>query len=109
MRLRPEPGALQLEATWRDAGYAPGQRFYYVRILENLTCRWSTRELAAPAGPARGHLGAGLEFADLGAAGLIETGAQDLEPTLRIVRVEDVANVLRDQVEVYRLPPVTRQ
>ena len=39
----PEPGAAQLEAAWEDAGYEPGQRaFYYVRVLENPTCRWST-------------------------------------------------------------------
>ena len=39
----PELGAAQLEATWQDTAYEPGQRaFYYVRALENPTCRWST-------------------------------------------------------------------
>ncbi|MCZ6887110.1 MAG: DUF3604 domain-containing protein [Gammaproteobacteria bacterium] len=33
----------QLKAAWMDADYTPGQRaFYYVRALENPTCRWST-------------------------------------------------------------------
>lgn len=33
----------QLAARWRDPGFNAGQRaFYYVRVLENPTCRWST-------------------------------------------------------------------
>jgi hypothetical protein len=36
-------GAGELKTTWQDASYEPGQRaFYYVRVLENPTCRWST-------------------------------------------------------------------
>lgn len=36
-------GAAQLKALWQDPEFEPGQEaFYYVRVLENPTCRWST-------------------------------------------------------------------
>lgn len=36
-------GAAELRVAWRDPGYRPGQKaFYYLRALENPTCRWST-------------------------------------------------------------------
>jgi Protein of unknown function (DUF3604) len=39
------PGAPQLSVAWRDPDYDPKRRaFYYVRVLENPTCRWSTWE-----------------------------------------------------------------
>lgn len=38
-------GAAQLSATWNDPTFNPAVRaVYYVRVLENPTCRWSTRD-----------------------------------------------------------------
>jgi hypothetical protein len=38
-----ETGAVELMATFEDTAYDPSQgAFYYVRVLQNPTCRWST-------------------------------------------------------------------
>ncbi len=38
-----DKGAVELRTTWTDPDFNAGARsFYYVRVLENPTCRWST-------------------------------------------------------------------
>ena len=50
-------GAGELSGLWRDPEYDPGQRaFYYVRVLENPTCRWSTWDAIKAGVPPREDL-----------------------------------------------------
>ncbi len=44
-KINPAQGASELKAVWRDPDFSAVRRaFYYVRVLENPTCRWSTWE-----------------------------------------------------------------
>ena len=41
--INEETGAAQLSALWRDPDFKADERaFYYARVIENPTCRWST-------------------------------------------------------------------
>ena len=55
-------GAAQLVASWQDPTFDPGQRaLYYVRVLENPTCRWSTWDALKAGVAARPDLPATLQ------------------------------------------------
>jgi hypothetical protein len=42
-RYSTDKGSAELSTTWADPDFKPADRaFYYVRVLENPTCRWST-------------------------------------------------------------------
>ena len=44
-KINPAQGASELKVAWRDPDFSAARRaFYYVRVLENPTCRWSTWE-----------------------------------------------------------------
>ena len=47
-------GAAELKTMWQDPDFNPGERAtYYVRVLENPTCRWSTWEALRAGTPPR--------------------------------------------------------
>ncbi len=55
-------GASSLEVAWQDPNHNPEQRaFYYVRALENPTCRWSTWDAIKAGVPPRPDLQATLQ------------------------------------------------
>ena len=55
-------GAAELKALWRDPTFDPRQRaFYYGRVLENPTCRWSTWDALRSNVPRRSDLPATIQ------------------------------------------------
>jgi hypothetical protein len=55
-------GAGQLRALWRDPDFDASQRaFYYARVLENPTCRWSTWDAIRAGVAPRSDLHASLQ------------------------------------------------
>ena len=52
-----DAGAAELRAVWRDPAFAPdAHAVYYVRVLENPTCRWSTWDALRAGVPVREEL-----------------------------------------------------
>ena len=57
-----DTGDRQLQSIWRDPKFDPSQRaFYYARVLENPTCRWSTWDAIRAGTPLRPDLKATLQ------------------------------------------------
>jgi hypothetical protein len=57
-----EKGAAELKTFWRDPEFDPAERaFYYVRALENPTCRWSTWDAIRAGVPPREDLHATIQ------------------------------------------------
>ena len=55
-------GAASLSARWADPGFDASQRaLYYVRVLENPTCRWSTWDAIRNGTPPRPDLHATIQ------------------------------------------------
>ena len=55
-------GAAELSAVWHDPDFDPNERaFYYVRALENPTCRWSTWDAIRNGTPPRPDLHATIQ------------------------------------------------
>lgn len=55
-------GAGELKTLWQDPDFTPGQdAFYYVRVLENPVCRWSTWDAIRAGEPPRPDLAATIQ------------------------------------------------
>jgi hypothetical protein len=60
--IEPDDGRDQLSAFWQDPDYRPGQRaFYYVRVLQIPTCRWSTWDALRLGVPRPGNAPASIQ------------------------------------------------
>ena len=57
-----DTGAVELVAAWKDPDYNPQQNaFYYVRALQNPTCRWSTYDAIRLGQPPPAHVPATIQ------------------------------------------------
>ena len=55
-------GSSQMQTVWRDPDFDPSERaFYYARVLENPTCRWSTWDAIRAGIPPRSDLAATIQ------------------------------------------------
>ena len=60
--LSEDVGATELKAAWQDPLFQPDQpAFYYVRVLENPTCRWSTWDAIRAGRPPRAGVPATIQ------------------------------------------------
>ncbi len=60
--ISPDKGAMQLSVQWQDPDYQAAENaFYYVRVLENPTCRWSTWEAMRAGNKPRADLPATIQ------------------------------------------------
>ena len=60
--VTPNRGAAELQSVWQDPEFKPGQRaFYYVRVLENPICRWSTWDAVRAGVPPRPDMHATIQ------------------------------------------------
>ncbi|MGI9323895.1 MAG: DUF3604 domain-containing protein [Pseudomonadales bacterium] len=59
---RPSAGSGELKTLWQDPDYRPEQQaFYYVRVLENPTCRWSSWDAVRAGTPLRPDMQATIQ------------------------------------------------
>jgi hypothetical protein len=61
-RITADRGAAELAVTWQDPDFEADQEaFYYLRALENPTCRWSTWDAVRAGVPPREDLAATIQ------------------------------------------------